>query len=406
VKVVLKYPLLVGIVPSIAINSFASRGMMTVAGQQLWMGPLKFKQEQMLIPHLVRMGVGIPANLVAAFVIPRIGVWRAIFWGYSAHIVIGILADMWPIWCMNHYDCWGSTLCGACVLPILMVSRLASRCCGHVLSVNNLPARCVWLLSAIYCPTGDGSWGTDLFWAKWVGTITKEVIRPFVDAIYGPAQFAMISMQVAQTEQASIQSAFNLVGGITGIYAPIFFYDHCFNTSWRSWRVITYAFVGYGLHAVATVLFFCAYMLDRYLIYHNSTRVITNPRFKRHTVGFDATHGVDDYRRDQNQFSGDNFDYRREFNARAEQNYRRAGIYGNGSRGSNGTLGVRQVRDLGTGAAARSRDATHQQQQQQSQQGEIYQPSKSKRQSSRGSRMREQRRPLLSQVRGTTDNDL
>ena len=118
------------------------------------MGPLKFKQEQMLIPHLVRMGIGIPANLVAAVVIPRIGVWRAIFWGYGAHIVIGILADMWPIWCMNHFDCWGSTHCG------------------------------------------DGSWGTDLFWAKWAGTITKEVIRPFVDAIYGPAQFAMISMQV------------------------------------------------------------------------------------------------------------------------------------------------------------------------------------------------------------------
>ena len=55
---------------------------------------------------------------------------------------------------MNYYDCWGSTQCG------------------------------------------DGTWGTHLFYAKWGGTVSKEMIRPFVDAIYGPAEEAMISMQV------------------------------------------------------------------------------------------------------------------------------------------------------------------------------------------------------------------
>ena len=54
----------------------------------------------------------------------------------------------------NYFDCWGSTKCG------------------------------------------DGTWGTHLFYAKWGGTLSKEMIRPFVDAIYGPAEEAMISMQV------------------------------------------------------------------------------------------------------------------------------------------------------------------------------------------------------------------
>ena len=35
------------------------------------MGPLKFKQEENLIPHLIGMLCGIPANIIGATVIPR-----------------------------------------------------------------------------------------------------------------------------------------------------------------------------------------------------------------------------------------------------------------------------------------------------------------------------------------------
>ena len=38
-KIILKYPLLTGILPSLCVNSFASRGMGSVASNQLWMGP-------------------------------------------------------------------------------------------------------------------------------------------------------------------------------------------------------------------------------------------------------------------------------------------------------------------------------------------------------------------------------
>jgi hypothetical protein len=39
----------------------------------------------------------------------------------------------------------------------------------------------------------------------------------------------MISMQVSQTEQASIQAAFRLVSALSGMYAPLYFTNHYFN---------------------------------------------------------------------------------------------------------------------------------------------------------------------------------
>ena len=121
IRIVCKYPLLIGICPCIAMDSFAFRGMGSVAGNLLWsasaqppalsclpllaplatwigcccalklsqrwllwtrllthccavghrMGPLKFKQEENLIPHLIGMLCGIPANIIGATVIPR-----------------------------------------------------------------------------------------------------------------------------------------------------------------------------------------------------------------------------------------------------------------------------------------------------------------------------------------------
>ena len=59
-------------------------------------------------------------------------------------------------------------------------------------------------------------------------------------------------------------------------------------------------------------------MMDRYIIYHNRPRVIT-PVLSWEDLS------VNDYRRGTNASSGMNFDYRREFYARAEQSYRVAG---------------------------------------------------------------------------------
>ena len=148
------------------------------------MGPLKFKQEENLIPHLVGMICGIPANIIGATVIPRVGVWKAIFFGQIMGIIMGISGTLWPVYWMNYYHCWQQP--------------------GH---------------PVVDC--GDGDWGTKLWIAKWGGTMTERVIGTFVGAISGPAGEAMISMQVSQTEQASIQAAFRLIHSLAGMWAPL-----------------------------------------------------------------------------------------------------------------------------------------------------------------------------------------
>ena len=65
----------------------------------------------------------------------------------------------------------------------------------------------------------------------------------------------MISMQVSQTEQASIQAAFRLISSLSGMYAPLYFTNHYFNVDWTSWQVISYAFVGYTLHTIKVFLY-------------------------------------------------------------------------------------------------------------------------------------------------------
>jgi hypothetical protein len=119
---------------------------------------------------------GIPANLLGAIIIPRVGVWKAIFFGEISGIILGLGGNMWPIFFMNYYHCWGTIHCG------------------------------------------DGTWGTELFWAKWGGVIATHILGTFVGAISGPAGEAMISLQVSQTEQASIQAAFRLVSSLSGMY--------------------------------------------------------------------------------------------------------------------------------------------------------------------------------------------
>jgi hypothetical protein len=181
VRIIFKYPLLIGICVCICLWNFSGRGMGSVAWNQLWMGPLKMRQEESLIPGLVGMLCGIPANIIATIVIPRVGVWPAIFFGSFFGLFLGLMSNVWPVYWMNYYDCWNGTHCG------------------------------------------NGDWGTELFIAKWGGTIGGTVLGTFVGAISGPAGTAMISMQVKQTEQASIQAAFNLVGNLSGMYAPLYF---------------------------------------------------------------------------------------------------------------------------------------------------------------------------------------
>jgi len=176
-RIIFNYPLLTGICPCIMLWSFSGNGMGSVAGNQLWMGPLSFRQEESLIPGLVGMICGIPANILGAIVIPRVGVWPAIFFGSFVGLALGLGSNIWPIFWMNYYHCWTGTRCG------------------------------------------NGDWGTELFIAKWGGTMIGTVLGTFLGAISGPAGTAMISMQVKQTEQASIQAAFNLIGSLSGMYA-------------------------------------------------------------------------------------------------------------------------------------------------------------------------------------------
>ena len=49
-----------------------------------------FTQEEGLIPGFVGIICGIPANIIGAIVIPKIGVWPAIFAGNAASIVTGL----------------------------------------------------------------------------------------------------------------------------------------------------------------------------------------------------------------------------------------------------------------------------------------------------------------------------
>jgi len=71
--------------------------------------------------------------------------------------------------------------------------------------------------------------------------------------------------QVSQTEQASVQAAKNLVAALSSMYAPLYFTNHYFNTDWTGWKVISFAFFGYALTAVATIIFFLAYLMVKRL---------------------------------------------------------------------------------------------------------------------------------------------
>jgi hypothetical protein len=61
-----RYPLLIGVVPCVFIATFAGYGAGSVATAQLLLGPLKFTQEEMVIPQIVTMLAGIPANTLGA----------------------------------------------------------------------------------------------------------------------------------------------------------------------------------------------------------------------------------------------------------------------------------------------------------------------------------------------------
>ena len=200
IKITMKYPLLMGILPCIFIGSFAGAGMGAVAVNQLWVGVLKFTQPEGLVPQLIGLICGIPvrplaaicrhlpavlplanqvsstprvrlqANIIGAIVIPRIGVWPAIFFGSSVGAVLGLLTTLWPIWWLNQHhpgadghpggDCWGAD---------------ALAICGD---------------GQWDCPADDHWWTClhhqkALYWAKWGGTVVGTVVGSFIGAISG-----------------------------------------------------------------------------------------------------------------------------------------------------------------------------------------------------------------------------
>ena len=65
IKITMKYPLLMGILPCIFIGSFAGAGMGAVAVNQLWVGVLKFTQPEGLVPQLIGLICGIPVRPLA-----------------------------------------------------------------------------------------------------------------------------------------------------------------------------------------------------------------------------------------------------------------------------------------------------------------------------------------------------
>ena len=54
-----------------------------------------------------------PGNLLAAVVMPRIGVWNCLFVGYSVSTVIGFISYIWPIWYMNQHTWENESLLAA-----------------------------------------------------------------------------------------------------------------------------------------------------------------------------------------------------------------------------------------------------------------------------------------------------
>lgn len=136
----------------------------------------------------------------------------------------------------------------------------------------------------VHC--GSGDWGTPLFIAKWGGTLGGTVFGTFVGSISGPAGQAMISMQVKQTEQASIQAAFNLVGSLSGMYAPLYFTKYYFDTSCEGWHCIRFAFFGYAIQFAASISYVIAWAVDRYLNAVNKSRFVV----PKH--GVEGIHGM------------------------------------------------------------------------------------------------------------------
>ena len=102
---------------------------------------------------------------------------------------------------------------------------------------------------------GNGDWGTTLFWAKWGGVIPNSVIGALVGGITGPATQAMVSFQVHQSEQASVQGAFMVVGMLSSSLGARWFTAHYLDIDATSWNVIKFAFVGNTMMAISTVMF-------------------------------------------------------------------------------------------------------------------------------------------------------
>ena len=70
IKITMRYPLLMGILPCIFIGSFAGAGMGAVAVNQLWVGVLKFTQPEGLVPQLIGLICGIPVRPLACALPP------------------------------------------------------------------------------------------------------------------------------------------------------------------------------------------------------------------------------------------------------------------------------------------------------------------------------------------------
>eukprot|EP01043_Picozoa_sp_COSAG02_P038561 COSAG02_NODE_2983_length_7620_cov_73.890271_4_plen_139_part_00 len=85
------YLLSVGVVPCVFISSFALAGLASVISTQLYLGPLKFTQAEMIIPNVVSLLAAIPANIVGAVRTP----FRLLHSAYTRPVEVLYLVSVW-----------------------------------------------------------------------------------------------------------------------------------------------------------------------------------------------------------------------------------------------------------------------------------------------------------------------
>ena len=216
----------IGCVACIFLTRFASAGFNAIVGNQLVMGPLEYTQENALIPGFVAVFVGFFGNIAAAWVIPRVGVWKAFFVGSGVQWLGLVAFGWWPIFFMNRYDCFSEAGCP----KEMWIPQLGPVICGSIVST-------------------------------------------LAGCFAGPASFIILSKEVRQDEQASVQAAFALLGSVSGMFGNPVFTKYFFNTNAKGWAIVNFVWASCAINAVAFCIIIATFFLNQDRIrYHDDMR--------------------------------------------------------------------------------------------------------------------------------------